>query len=444
MNQFGGLLLVFLPEPPTNVRALGRTNGTITVEWRAPGAGGGSASGYNVYFSTNGYGFGLLGGVQGGVATFLNVSNLAPEMDWFFRVASTNAAGESLPGEVAGCRLAGRLDPAAAGPHQGQVLYVNAYDRFDRFIAPRQTAGPGIGGPNGGTATFDRCQPRRMNSFDYVVQHGVALGRNGVPYDSCQNETIATGQVRLTNYAAVIWACGLESTADETFSAAEQTRVAEYLDAGGRLFVSGSEIAWDLDRASGPTAADRAFLNNYLHASLVNDTNDDAGTYNFSALASGVFAGNPPARFDDGSFGGYDVQYPDRLTPLGGATVAIVYAGTTAAAAVQSSNRVIYFGFPFEAITASSAREVYMLDVLKYFDVLPKPVILAFAPESATLSWRAIVGKRYRVQYKMSLTAPVWTSLAEDVVATNNLAMKVDTTTVGASQRFYRVVMLEP
>ena len=96
-------------------------------------------------------------------------------------------------------------------------------------LAPRQTAG---------SMTFDRCQPRRMNACDYVVQHGIALGKNGVGYDSCQNEAIAGGQVRLTNYAAVIWACGEESTADETFSAQEQTRVAEYSNLGGRLFVS--------------------------------------------------------------------------------------------------------------------------------------------------------------------------------------------------------------
>jgi hypothetical protein len=291
---------------------------------------------------------------------------------------------------------------------------------------------------------FDRCQPRRMNSFDYVVQHGVALGRNGVAYDSCQNEAVASRLVRLTNYAALIWACGLESTADETFSATEQARVAEYLDAGGRLFVTGSEIAWDLDRASGPTAADRAFLNNYLHASLGNDTNDDAGTYNFSAVAGGIFTGNPAGRFDDGSFGGYNVHYPDVLTPWNGATAAILYTGTMAAAAVQSSNRVIYFGFPFEAIASASAREAYMLDVLKYFDVLPKPVMLAFAPESATLGWRAIPGKRYRVQHKTDLAAPFWSSLGADVIATNNLATKVDTNTVGTQQRFYRVVMLEP
>ena len=276
-----------------------------------------------------------------------------------------------------------------------------------------------------------------MNSYDYVVQHGIALGENGVPYDTCQNDAIIGNAVRLTNYAAVIWAAGNESTADDTFNATEQTRVADYLDRGGRLFVSGSEIAWDLDY----NAAGKFFMSNYLHAVF---ENDDAGTYNFSPVAGGAFSGNPATRFDDGTFGTYDVEYPDRLTPVLGATNALVYAGNAAAAAIQWNNQVIYWGFPFETITTASAREAYMLDVLKYLGVFPQPVILAFDPQTATLSWSAIPGKRYRVQYKANLGGPlIWSSLAGDVTASGDVATKVDPGAL-PGQRFYRVVMLEP
>jgi len=128
---------------------------------------------------------------------------------------------------------------------------------------------------------------------------------------------------------------------------------------------------------------------------------------------------------------------------LSGATAAIAYGGSTAAAAIQSSNRLVYFGFPFETINTASTREAYMLDVLKYFDVLPKPVILEFDTQSATVSWWAIPGKRYRVQFKTNLAEPVWASLSGDVIPAGRVATKVDT---GAppDQRFYRVVMLEP
>jgi hypothetical protein len=413
-NQFGGVPLTFLPEPPTNLQATAQTGGVIRLQWGSPGTLGGSAQGFVVHVSTNGYGFRVLGGVAGGGAISMNITNLAPEVDWFFRLASTNAAGESLPSEVVGCRLSAFGVP--------RMLYVNGYDRMDRFLAPRQTVDQ---------KTFSRCQPRRMNSYDYVVQHGIALGENGVPYDSCQNEAIIANVVRLTNYAAVIWGAGNESTADNTFNATEQVRVSDYLDRAGRLFVSGAEIAWELNGT--------AFLSNYLHAAL---ENDDAGTYNFSAVPGSVFSGNPVARFDDGTLGTYNVAYPDRLTPLGGAMNAVSYSGG-GAAGLQWNNQLVYLGFPFETITTGTAREAYMLDVLKYFDVLPQPVILEFDLETVTLSWWAIPGKRYRVQYKTNLAAAAWSPLSGDVTAVGNLAAKVDGA-AGPSQRFYRVVMLEP
>jgi len=414
MNQFSGVPLTFLPEPPTNPRALAQPGGMIRLQWGTPMAGGSIAQGFVVYISTNGYGFTRVGGVAGGAPGSLNISNLASEVDWFFHVTSTNAAGESLPSEVVGCRLSA-FDAT-------RVLYVNGFDRIDRFLTPRQTAG---------SMTFDRCLPRRMNSYDYIVQHGFALGENGVPYDSCQNEAIIGNFVRLTDYAAVIWGTGNESTTHDTFNTTEQLQVADYFDRGGRLFVSGSEIAWELNGT--------AFLSNYLQAAL---ENDDAGTYNFSAVSGSAFAGNPGARFDDGTFGTYNVAYPDRLTPLGGATPALTYGASTVAA-LQWNNQLIYFGFPFETITTASAREAYMLDVLKYFGVLPKPFILTFAPQSATVSWQAIPGKRYRVQYKNNLAFATWSTLAGDVVATNHTATKIDSTVSGSAQRFYRVIMLE-
>lgn len=444
MNEFDGLPLVFLPEPPANVRATANQGTSILIQWAAPLAGGGSASGYVVYVSTNGYGFRLLGSVAGASTTSLMFSNAAFDQNLYFKVASTNSAGESLPSEVVGCRLSNEAR---------RILYVNAFDRFDRPLNVRQTAGPGIAGPAGGTQTFDRIKPRLINSFDYVVQHGEAVGKAGVPFDSCQNEAVATAQIRLTNYAAVIWAAGQESTADETFNSLEQTRIAEYLNAGGKLFVSGAEIAWDLDRDSGPSAADRTFLNNYLHADLGGDTNDDAGTYSFAAAAGSIFGGNASARFDDGSFGIYNVQFPDRLTPVGAnAQAALLYSGgrTAAIQHVDGANgsRLVYFGFPFETITTASARDRYMFDVLKFFEVLPRPEIIGaqanLAGPTVTLTWTAIPTQRYRIQHRLSLSEGNWFDLAGDVIATNSVASKTDTTVGSQASRFYRVMLVDP
>lgn len=444
MNEFDAVPAIFLPEPPSNVRAVA-TNSGITVTWSSPAAGGGSASGYLIYRSTNGYGFGNPLGATAIGANSITISNLAPDMAWYFRVTATNSGGESMPSETVGCRR------SAGG--EARVLFVNGFDRFDRTLDVRQTAGPGIAGPAGGSATFDRIKPRLMNSFDYVIQHGNAISRCGVPFDTCQNDAILTGQVVLTNYPAVVWALGEESTADETFSATEQNRVTAFLNRGGHLFLSGSEIAWDLGRASGPTAADRAFLQNQLHATLGGDTNDDAGTFTFTATGGGLFAGDPAGRFDDGSAGIYNVRFPDVLTPAGaGATAALTYTGGLAgAAAIQSfdsssGSKLVFFGFPFETITNASIRESLMFDILSWFAVVSPPTLATptfQAQGGVMLSWTAIPGRRYRVQVRADLGGSNWLDFGGTILASGPTATYVDSGGGAGQQRFYRVLIVD-
>ena len=71
--------------------------------------------------------------------------------------------------------------------------------------------------------------------------------------------------------------------------------------------------------------------------------------------------------------------------------------------------------------------------VFKIIRVTPTPGV------SALIEWTSVVGKTYRVQYKDSLSAPVWTDLPGDVTATTNTASKLDTTIGVVNQRLYRV-----
>src|SRR5436853_1601090 len=166
---------------------------------------------------------------------------------------------------------------------------------------------------------------------------------------------------------------GEEGSVDDSVSATEQPLVTAYLNAGGNLFVSGSEFGYDLDRSSGPTTADRAFYHNQLRAVFAND---DANTYGFSPSGGGIFAGNPVSGFDNGTHGTYNVDFPDVLIPTNGSIAAISYSGGTGgAAAVQydgslGGGKLVNWGFPFETITNSAVRDVYMSDVLRFFGVL--------------------------------------------------------------------------
>ncbi len=359
--------LAFLPEAPTNLRAKSGTNGQIAFAWTAPVSSGGSQSptNYVLYRSTNGFGFG--NPISVGTVTSYTVSNLTAGVDYYFRVTAANAGGESMPSETVGCR-------AATTNNAPRVLVVNAFDRLDRSANLRHNVSSQNWTKPGNTGSIERVFPRWNNAFDYIVAHGRAIAAAGWAFDSCQNEAVANNQIALENYTIVIWAAGNESTGDETFNATEQTRLTTYLAAGGALFASGAEIAYDLGRVSGPTTADRNFLQNQLHASF---SADNSGSYTVTTAPAGIFAARTSATFDNGNNGIYWVKAPDALAPVGSATTALSYAGGTGgAAAIQydgavGNGRVVLFGFPFEAITNGTRRSEYMADILNF---LKEPV----------------------------------------------------------------------
>lgn len=359
--------LAFLPESPTNLRALAASNGLINLAWSVPVSSGGSQSptNYILYRSTNGFGFG--NPISVGNVTSYTVSNLTAGVDYYFRVTAANAGGESMPSETVGCR-------AATTNNAPRVLVVNAFDRLDRSSNLRHSLVAQNWDPPGNSGTVERVYPRWNNAFDYVVAHGKAIAAAGWAFDSCQNEAVANNQLVLGNYAVVIWASGNEGTNDETFSATEQTRLTAYLAAGGALFASGAEITYDLGRPTGPTTADRNFLQNQLHAGF---SADNSGSYTVTTAPARIFAGRASATFDNGNNGSYWVKAPDVLAPVGSATIALSYSGGTGgAAAIQydgavGNGRVVLFGFPFETITSVTRRNEYMQDILNF---LSEPV----------------------------------------------------------------------
>jgi hypothetical protein len=75
--------------------------------------------------------------------------------------------------------------------------------------------------------------------------------------------------------------------------------------------------------------------------------------------------------------------------------------------------------------------------------ITPPPQIFGLDTSSNTftLSWSALGGKTYRVQYKVNLEDTNWTDLAPDVTATGPTASKSDP--IISVQRFYRVLSLD-
>src|SRR5690606_27595796 len=126
--------------------------------------------------------------------TSLNVTPHVPIGEArYFRIAATNAGGESMPTETVAVRRGAKRAP---------ILIVSGFDRNDHTHALKQTETL----PNG---TFDRVVPRMINSFDYSVPIGAAIDAvSDHAFDTCQNFHVRNGNVNLNNYDAVFWILG--------------------------------------------------------------------------------------------------------------------------------------------------------------------------------------------------------------------------------------------
>ncbi len=200
----------------------------------------------------------------------------------------------------------------------------------------------------------------------FAVAYGFGLDKAGVSFESAKNQAVISGDVNLENYDGVFWYDGDESTVDETFNSTEQSLIKNYLESGGRLFVSGSEIGWDLDHKG--DAADKDFYKNYFKAVYAAD---DALTNRAEGADGTVFQGL------DFNFGQtYTEEYPDVITPNGGSSICLKYnnglgAGVSYTGSFGNSSdtgKVIYFAFGPESTADDSVLYEIVNDAVNYFE----------------------------------------------------------------------------
>ncbi|MCR4416595.1 MAG: T9SS type A sorting domain-containing protein [Ignavibacteria bacterium] len=202
---------------------------------------------------------------------------------------------------------------------------------------------------------------------DFAFYYGSSFDSD---FETASAKTVETGLIDLMKYDAVIWFTGDESIADETFNSNEQNIIKNYLRNGGKLFVTGSEIGYDLFE-NGSTS-DRDFYTNYLRANYVTDNSGSLTVYGDS---NSVFAG---LNFNYGlvSYGSpYNEDYPDAIDTINGSQVLLRYANNKIAGIgykglVPQGTKVcnlVYIGFPFETIIGEQNRRNLMTAFLNYF-----------------------------------------------------------------------------
>ena len=335
---WGGLSDIFGADAPPQssryftVKNMG--NGTVTVHCAYTPF----TDFYKVYTSLDGELFTL---TDSSDTQDILLTGLASGQTVYVKVRNSNAHGSSNLSEVLGVTVSDQ--------GESTVLVVQGFER------------------TGGT----------VNNFDYIIEHGSAIQASGRLFDAASNDAVEAGAIDLSDYDIVDWISGEEATATVSFTSLEQTRIMDYLEQGGRIFISGSEIGYDLE-ASG-SASDVSFYRNYFKADYISD---DAQSYAMNGMSAGIFSGMSAITFDNGSHGTYDVDYPDGIKPFGGSINSLRYDGvdytSVGGAGIQylgsfgestALGGIVYLGVGFEAIYPESARIAMMSAVLDYLEI---------------------------------------------------------------------------
>jgi len=188
----------------------------------------------------------------------------------------------------------------------------------------------------------------------------------------------------------VVWFTGNDMST--TLTSPDQTSLGSFLDAGGRLFLTGQDIGWDIRADAGN------FYGNYLKASYVqDDTNILTIAGDANEPMTSYWSGGTTFAISGGT-GASNQSYPSEIDPLTGATTILTYQATTApppmlplamgppapgkgtgigARSINSSGtagqkvktslyKLVYFAFGYEAIGGVNSRNRMMDKVCEW------------------------------------------------------------------------------
>ncbi len=329
------------PEAPKLLSIKNDSSSYFSLKWKTSSAP--DLKGYRSYYSVNGTGFQIRS----------NESILTPDLTSFqysysqknplflrlTAVDTANLTNESLQSDTYGIRM---LDD------NNNILIVDGFARYKQ--------------------TGDWKYP--YNNF--VVPHAQSFN---LSFESCSNSEIDSGYFNLNDYNMVIWILGDASVDDTTLTYQEQNLIKSYLENGGKLFVSGSNIAWDLEGAPSANDTTKAFLHDYLKAKFSKNTSsfrvingNDSTYFNNLVFNFGLTYANSP----------YNVTSPDEIEAYGGSQTILRYndqntAGIQYSGKFGSSSKegqIVYLAVPFESIGDATVRKNIMNDALTYFGLV--------------------------------------------------------------------------
>ncbi len=178
----------------------------------------------------------------------------------------------------------------------------------------------------------------------------------GIIYDIASDSAIEMQFI--DEYSAVVWFTGSLDT--NTIPDTSQTMLANYLDGGGQLFITGQDIGHDI----GGTA----FYTNYLHSIF---KTDDVNYFGILGV-SGDPIGDGLVLVISGPGGANNQSSPSAVSKTSDADSAFTYPGTIGPCAVRFSGdyKMIYFSFGFEAINSEEKRIEVITRIFEWFELV--------------------------------------------------------------------------
>jgi len=330
------------------------------------------------------------------------VTGLEMDKIYSFKITAVNQGGESFPSEILSAGFATRSDTT--------VLVINGFDRVsgpatvetnifegfagfmdmgvadgkDYLFTGRQTDwspsspyltndAPG----HGAGMAYHEQKVTPGNTKDFPEVYGKSILKAGYSFLSTSDEALLKNPDMAKNVSSLVLILGEQKTtpgpsvymeADfKTFSNNMQVFITEYLNSGGKMFISGSYVGTDLFK-SGKSKADSLFALDVLKFTL-------ASSY---AEWGGKAISFKDDFLEDGTTLSFNTRYHpeiyqaeavDAIDPADSLAVTILRYGDnyySAAVAYDGDYRHIVMGFPFETILEDGDRNTLMEAVLKF------------------------------------------------------------------------------
>ncbi len=359
----------------TSVLTIGGDRGALT--WACDTTG---VLGYRIYSSTDGAQWTLVKNESsvGLVTKFIIPMSADAE---YYRIASVKNDGARTESDWSNAMGASRVRGAA------HYLII---DGFERLTGSWQST-----------------------AHTFAVRYGAAAKEGGVTFSTMKNYLAVSDTAALSAYNGVIWFLGDEGTEQETFSAQEQTMLKSYLENGKHVFVTGSEVGWDLS-ANG-SATDKEFYSAYLKAVYKADNalssvvkNEAGGFYGGGAFTLGQV---------------YVEDYPDEITAGAGGVVCLRYDNNKVAGVQftgtfglsKAVGKLIYLSFALETAGDNAAMNSVIKNAIAYFEGTSTGILA----HTATLPWQFHLDQNYPNPFNPS------TSISFTVPADGHATLKI-------------------